>query len=161
MPQPGTIATHPDRAAIDAAIVAGVPNRRIATQYGLSEGAVRRYKADGLPATLVKAKDAEEATHGDDLLAQLATLQADARRIGARAEGEGDLRTALAAVRELVRMIELLAEMQGELNRAPQINITLSPEWLTLRLVIVQALADHPEAQRAVLGALSASGVDA
>ncbi len=150
MPQPGTIATHPDRAAIDAAIVAGVPNRRIATQYGLSEGAVRRYKADGLPATLVKAKDAEEATHGDDLLAQLATLQADARRIGARAEGEGDLRTALAAVRELVRMIELLAELQGELNRAPQVNITLSPEWLAVRLVILEALAAHPAARLAV-----------
>jgi len=158
MPQPGTIATHPDRAAIDAAIVAGVPNRRIATQYGLSEGAVRRYKADGLPATLVKAKDAEAAMHGDDLLAQLATLQADARRIGARAEGEGNLRTALAAVRELVRMVELLAEMQGELNRAPQVNITLTAEWLHIRTVIVQALADHPEAQGAVVAALSVAG---
>jgi len=142
MPQPGTIATHPRRADIDAAIVAGVPNRRIATQYGLSEGAVRRYKADGLPVTLVLARHAEEATHGDDLLAQLAALQADARRIGARAEGEGDLRTALAAVRELVRMIELLAEMQGELNRTPQINITLTAEWLHIRTTIVQALVD-------------------
>jgi len=155
MPQPGTIATHPERAAIDAAIVAGVPNRRIATQYGLSEGAVRRYKADGLPATLLKAKEAEEATHGDDLLAQLATLQADARRIGARAEGEGDLRTALAAVRELVRMIELLAEMQGELSRQPQVNIALSAEWVQVRAVVLAALAPYPDARAAVAGALT------
>ena len=39
-------------------------------------------------------------------------------------------------------MIELLAEMQGELNRTPQINITLTAEWLHIRTTIVQALVD-------------------
>ncbi len=150
MPRTCSICTHAERAAINAALLAGTALRDIAGQFGVSKSSLDRHKEEHLPVALVQAKDAEAAAHADDLLAQLATLQADARRIGARAEREGDLRTALAAVRELVRMIELLAEMQGELNRAPQVNITLTAEWLTLRLVILEALAAYPAARLAV-----------
>ena len=158
MPQIGTITNHPQRAEIDAAILAGVPNRRIATRWNVSEAAIRRYRAGGFPAALARGKDAGDIAHADDLLVQLATLQASALRIGTRAEAEGDLRTALAAVRELVRVVELLAELQGELSRQPQINVLISPEWVEVRAVVLAALAPYPDARAAVAGALTEGG---
>lgn len=45
-----SVCTHPDHDAIDASLARDLPNRRIATQYGLSEAAVRRHKASHLRA---------------------------------------------------------------------------------------------------------------
>ncbi len=161
MPQPGTIATHPDKAQIDAAIVAGVPNRRIATQYDVSEAAVRRYKADGLPVTLVRAKDAEDAAHADDLLAQVRDLQSRALAILDTAEAAGELRTALAAIREARGNLELLARLLGELQEGATVNLLVAaPEWLAVRGAIFAALAAHPDARAAVAHALTATAGD-
>jgi len=50
--------------------------------------------------------------------------------------------------------LELVAKLIGELDERPQINLNISPEWLELRAVIVQALQPHPDALQSVLGAL-------
>jgi len=158
MPQPGTIATHPRRAAIDAAIVAGVPNRRIATQYEVSEAAVRRYKAEGLPATLVKAQEVEDVRQALDIVAQLKAINGAALTVLGEARRSGNGELALKAIDRIQRQIELQAKLLGELDERPQINLVVSAEWLQVRLMIVQALAPYPEAQGAVVAALSASG---
>jgi hypothetical protein len=43
----------------------------------------------------------------------------------------------------------------GELNRQPQVNILIAPEWLEVRAVLVQALQAYPEARTAVAAALA------
>jgi hypothetical protein len=63
-----TVCVHPSREAIDRAPVQSTPKRRIAAQYGLVESAVRRHAAAHLPAKLVLAAEAAEATEADDLL---------------------------------------------------------------------------------------------
>lgn len=157
MPNVCTVCTHTEREAIDAALVGSdASNRRIATQNGLSEAAIRRHKADHLPAALVKASDAAEVMHADNLLAQLNQLTTDARRIGERAEKTGDLRTALAGIRELVRIVELTAKLRGELAQEGTINVLLAPEWLQVRTVLLEALAPYPDARQAVAGRLVA-----
>jgi hypothetical protein len=52
MPRPCSICSRPsaERDAINRDLVAGVPNRRIATQRGVSEAAVRRHRKAHLPA---------------------------------------------------------------------------------------------------------------
>ena len=45
----------------------------------------------------------------------------------------GDLRTALAAIRERRGTIELLARVTGELQETTQVNVLVSPEYLELR----------------------------
>jgi len=50
--------------------------------------------------------------------------------------------------------LELLAKLLGELDERPQFNLHISPEWLELRAVILGALEPHPDAARAVLGAI-------
>jgi len=116
MPRSCTICHHRDRKAIDHALLAGEPYRQLAARTGTSTGALLRHKADHLSATLRKAGEAEEATRGSDLLAKIGDLEADARRIAAKAEKSNDLRTAIAAIRELTRIVELLAKLRGELQ---------------------------------------------
>lgn len=156
MPRVCTISTHSERAAIDAALLDNTPLRDIAGRYGVSKSALARYRNDRLPAALAKAHEAGEVAHADDLLQQVRQLRGKAISILLAAEKAGDLRTALMGVREARACVELLAEMEGELNRAPQVNIVLSPEWTRLRAVIIAHLAPFPDARAAVASGLLA-----
>src|SRR5262245_50698377 len=98
MPRTCTVCTHPDREAIDEGLVAGEPNRRIAARHGVTEQAVRRHKAEHLPASLTRAQEAADVAHAGDLLAQVRDLQSRTLRILAAAEAAGELRTALGAI---------------------------------------------------------------
>jgi hypothetical protein len=158
VPRSCTVCTHEARKEIDRALVAGEPFRNIAERFGTSAAALHRHKADHLPVKLTKAREAEEVAQADDLLSQVRDLQARALAILDKAEAAGELRTALSAIREARGNLELLAKLLGELDDRPQINLTISPEWLELRAVIVTALEPHPEALRAVVGALEAGG---
>ena len=70
-----------------------------------------RHQQGHLPATLLKAREAHQVAHADNLLAQLQSVQQKALEILAMAEGTGDLRSALAALRELRGTVELTAKL--------------------------------------------------
>ncbi len=156
MPRVCTICTHPEREAIDTALVDGPAFPALAALYRVSEDSLGRHKAAHLPGTLAKAHEAQEAAHADSLLAQMEKLTSDARRIGEKAEKMGDLRTALAGVRELVRIVELTAKLRGELAQEGTVNVLVAPEWLQVRAVLLQTLAPYPEARAAVAANLVA-----
>jgi len=149
-----TVCTHPDRAAIDLALVNGVSGNAVAAKYRVSEDAMVRHRGNHLPAALAQGQAAGEVARADGLLGQLGQLQADARRIGRKAEETGDLKTALMGVRELVRIVELTAKLVGELDERPQVTLVTAPEWLTVRTTLVRTLAPYPEAKTAVASAL-------
>jgi transposase-like protein len=149
-----TVCAHAQREAIDAALVAGASYRDVAGQYGLSKSAVERHKTEHIPGALTQAHGAEEMASADTLLQKIASLEADAKRIGKAAEAAEDFRSAIAAVRELIRIVELLARLEGQLREQPTINVLVMPEWLTLRSAIYGALQPFPEARVAVAGAL-------
>jgi len=153
MPRSCTVCTHKSRAEIDRALVAGEAFRHIAARFDTSTGALQRHKADHLPVTLVKAQEAEEVAQADALLDQVRDLQARGLAILGKAEAAGELRTALAAIREARGNLKLLAKLLGELDERPQVNVLVSTEWLELRAVVVGALEPHPEAREAVLRA--------
>lgn len=116
-----------------------------------------RHKSGHLPPHLAKAEAAKEATQADDLLAKVAAIEAEARRIAKKAEKAGNLSVAMSGVRELARLVELLAKLRGELQQTTTVNLLVAPEWQQLRTAIVAALAPFPEAQSAVLAAVVAS----
>ncbi len=157
MPRSCTLCEHPKREEIDRAVVGKTSNLSVSSVFGVSESAVRRHKANHLPARLAKAHEAEEVSRADDLLRQVRILQSKTLSILLRAEGAGDLRTALSAVREARGNVELLAKLSGELDERPVVNVLVSPQWLELRTILVTALEPHPEALGAVLGALEAA----
>ena len=154
MPRSCTVCEHPEKDAIDQALVGSASNRSVASIYDVSEAAVRRHKANHLPAKLAMAEQAAEVVEADNLLAQVGDLQRRALAILDKAEEAGELRTALSAIREARGNLELLAKLLGELDERPVVNLNISPEWLELRAVIVGALEPHPEALSAVVGAL-------
>lgn len=162
MPRQCTICRHAKRDAVDAAILAGESFREIARRVaGISKDAVARHKAEHLPASMVAATGAAEVARADTLLDKVRALESEARRIGQRAHAAGDLKTALAAIRELTRIAELQAKLIGELSDAPTVNVTLASDWVAIRSKLLLALAPFPDARLAVVSALGTEASDA
>jgi len=157
MPRKCTVCLHPQRDAIDADVLAHLPFRMISKRFEVSWQAVRRHR-EHIPVALAKAQTASDAARGDDLLAQVRTLQAKALAILARAERGGDLRSALGAIREARGNLELLARLLGELQEGATINVLMSPEWSRVRAAVIVALTPFPEARTAVSRALVQAG---
>ena len=158
MPRSCTICSHESRDAIEDAFIAGTPKRRIASHYGVSERAVRYHLRKHLPALLALARDAERAARADSLLDRIEALQSRTLAILEATEETGEHRTALAAIREARGNLELIGEVTKELNRTPTLNLSLQPEYIEVRTLIVQALKSYPHAKEAVVRALEGEG---
>jgi hypothetical protein len=119
---------------------------------------VQRHEENHVPATLAKAKEAEEVAHADDLLADVRSLHRRTLAILEAAELSREHRTALSAIREARSNLELLAKLQGQLDERPVVNLNISAEWLELRAVIVGALEPYRDARESVLRAIEGPG---
>jgi hypothetical protein len=158
MPRSCTICGHTDRDAIEDSFIAGTPKRRIASQYGVSERAVRHHLREHLPTLLALARDAEQASRADSLLDRIEALQSRTLAILEATEETHDHRVALSAIKEARSNLELIGEVTKELDRAPTLNLHLNPEWIELRTVIVGALEPYSEARDSVLRAIEGAG---
>ncbi|MDN5696560.1 MAG: hypothetical protein L0G70_01145 [Rubrobacter sp.] len=109
MPQTCTVCSHEKRAEIDEAIICRAGNRRIATQYGLTESAVRRHANSHLPELLAKGREAEEHERARELLYDLDKLQAHTLKVLRAAENAGPefMGLVLRAVAEQRKNLEL------------------------------------------------------
>jgi hypothetical protein len=151
MTQVCSICSSANRDVVDRLLVMGGSYRRIAARFSLTEQAVRRHKANHLPAALAKAQGAQEVAQADNLLLQLQWLQWKALTLLDAAEKAGDGRTALGAIREARGNIELLARLMGELNDIPQSgDFITGPEWASIRAMLMQALQAYPDARAEV-----------
>jgi len=157
MPRVCSVCSHEDRAAIDKALVADASFRTIAKLYSIGAQSVRRHRLDHLPASIAKAEAVSRGVEAIDLLAELKELREKAMSLLLQAELSGDIRTALQGIREARACLELLAEVQGELDRRPTLNVlAVSPQWLQVRSVVMTALTPYPEARREVAAGLMA-----
>jgi hypothetical protein len=129
MPRRCSVCRAAAREAIDDALLNGEPYRRIAQRFAASPDAVNRHKAH-VSVRLAKAQEAAEIASADSLAAKLLAIEAEARRLGEKAENAGDLRAALQAVRELIRLCELTARLSGEL-RGEHVVVAVSAEVAT------------------------------
>jgi len=155
MSRPCTVCTHPKREEIDKLLVEGkLPNTTISSLFDVTEIALRRHRANHLPEKLVRAEGAREAAQAEDLLDQVKGLRNKTYGILLQAEKAGDLRVALSAIKEARACLELLAKLIGELDERPQVNVLLSPQWIQVRAVLLNALQPYPEARQAASLAL-------
>ncbi len=123
-----TVCRHSQRPEIDRALFIGkVSNRAIAAQHTLSEQAVRRHKAQHLPDVMAIGGGADDSTHLD-LAILVRRLFADARRLQSKAEDSGDYNTALRAIREITRLIELAIDT-GEAQPKPEQQRVVKVVW--------------------------------
>ncbi len=154
MPRTCTVCSHPDRPAVDTALIAGEPYRDIARRFRVSKDAVARRKDEHLPAGMVKAQEVTDVRHAIDVVQQLKAINGVCMSVlkDARDQGDGDL--ALKAVDRIQRQIELQAKLIGELDDRPTINIIGSLEFVAISTTLTAALADYPDARGAVARAL-------
>ena len=122
MPRTCSVCNHILREEIDKALLAGQSLRDIAGRFSVAKSAVQRHRQH-ISAALATARHSEEITRGEDLLAQLRELTVEAIRLKEKAESKKDYRTALAAVRELCRIVELVAKLRGELSEQAEIRL--------------------------------------
>jgi hypothetical protein len=160
VPRACSICGHEHRDAMEDAFIAGQAKRRIASQHGVTERAVRYHMREHLPALLALARDAERAARADTLLDRIEALHSRTMAILEAVEGTDEHGTALAAIREARRNLALVGEVTRELDRAGTINVALNPEWLEIRGVIIAALEPRPTARDSVLRALEGVGND-
>ena len=152
-----TICSHEQRFAIEELLATRQSTYRgIARKYGVSEDAVSRHvKAGHVSHLLALAADAERAARADGLLDRIEALHSRTLAILEAVEGTDEHGTALAAIREARRNLELIGEVTRELDRVgTTINLELTVEWLEVKAVLVNTLASYPEAQQAVFDAL-------
>jgi hypothetical protein len=151
-----TVCMHPDKPAIDQAMVNRRPFRDIARHFGVGKDAAVRHHDACLPEMLTRAKAASETAQADDLLAQVKGLRGKALALLLKAEQSGDLRTALRGVAEARACVELLAEMMQAIDRRPVVNVLISQEWLLVRSTLLDVLRPYPDAREAVAARLVA-----
>src|SRR5919106_5207348 len=140
MPRACTICSHEQRFAIEELLATRQRTYRgIARKYGVSEDAVSRHVKSGhVSQLLALAADAERAAQADNLLDRMEALHSQTLAI---LDAPEDQRTALAAIAQARRNLELVGELTKELDRAgTTINLALNPEWVEIRGVIVAAL---------------------
>jgi hypothetical protein len=143
VPRKCSICMDNRRQDIEQEMLSGGSYRVVAQRFAVSRDAIVRHRRH-LPAVLARAQEVKKVAHGDSLLAQLRDLTSEAQRLKAIAEEAGDYRAALAAVRELCRIVELVAKLSGELDSHSEtkiLNVTLDPE--TAQRISKTFLARH------------------
>jgi hypothetical protein len=115
---------------LDAALVADESFRAISRRFApLSRDAIRRHRPH-VSKALVKAVETRHDDEAETLLQKVERLEADARRLGEKAEAEGDLRAALVANRGLVEIVKLMAEMVTAGNGGPnKLIVEFRDDW--------------------------------
>ncbi len=154
MAQVCKVCTHEQLELINSDLAESKNISEISRKYNVSWHSLKAHRENHLPAHMVKAKEAEESITAGNLLSQVQFLQEKALSMLGKAEQAGDMKTALQGVREARGCLELLAKMQGELQQEGTVNITLAPEWMELRAVILQAVEPYPEARESITVAL-------
>jgi len=123
------VCAHPQRQALDAAVVAGEGFRGIARRFAVSPDAVERHAARHLPAALARSQAAREDARSETLAAILRehrdrteVLYGEALAVLIRAKRTRDgelaldaIRTASTALREVRGMLELAAKVADTL----------------------------------------------
>ena len=116
---------------MDRALAGGASISALAAEHGVSRQALLRHRESHLAASLASEVAAQpgggavvevtrEVTRrsvpgAGDLLAKIASYEADAQRLAVAAEAAGRYQDAVAAVRALTKIVELQTKLAGEI----------------------------------------------
>ena len=157
MSKPCRICTHPEREAIDQAIISDVPYRSITEQYGVSNGSIARHKEAGhISQALIQANEVREITRSTDLLDMTMNLLTEAQDIVNESRQDGDLRTALDGIGKITNILKLLMAVNLALSdRQAKTSVTTDPEFQRVMSVIMEELDPYPEVRERISTRLS------
>ena len=152
------IENHPNSKIIITRLASGEEYSKIVEDFpDIRYQDLDYYKQKKLPDVLSKSNDLKieaEEIRGTQTLAEVRALKTRALGILEAAEKAGDLKTALLGIREARGCLELCMKAEGQIDKQPQVNILLNPEWIELKAVIIAALRPYPDALGAVRNAI-------
>lgn len=157
--RPCTICTHPERDAIDRALIgAGAALKPVSLKFGVTQQSVMRHREQHMPRAARKegaeAVAEAEGTRGAYLLREASGLRKRAMALLEKAEAAEDIRGANGSLREARECLKLEAQLLGELDDSATINVLIAPAFIKVQTVVLAALAHYPEARIAVVHAL-------
>ena len=124
MPQFCSVCRHPEKLAIEGAVLRNEPLRSIAQRLGTSPWAIHRHKKH-LPKQLAEARHAEQVAEATGLLNRVEALLAEAEKIAAAAKESRDWSAATSALREARSCLELLGRLRGELQTGTNVKVAV------------------------------------
>lgn len=125
-----SVCAHEERKEIDEAIADAEPYASISDRFAVAKTTLWEHKSRGhVPAEVLAAGGA--ALVADGLLSKVRKLEEDAHRIRRRAEKQGDFKAAIAAISQLVRLVETAARITGALQTQGGINVELNLDEAT------------------------------
>lgn len=130
MPPTCTICRHPDRAAIEKALVAGGTLRNIAQRFETGYTALFRHKPH-MGQALAKAQERREVSHGTSVADRLEFLWGKALSYLKQSEDAKDLRLALASTREARGVLETGAALMAAVKQGAMgtIGVEFTNDW--------------------------------
>jgi hypothetical protein len=143
-----TVCQHPQLNAITGDLAARVPLRTIEGRYSVSRSALDRH-VQHVPKAVQLVADA--AAIAAPVLGEMRKLNARALRILGDAEAAKDRPTALHAIRECRRNLELIAKLTGELDPRAAGETPGAPLHVTINYVDKQ-LTVAGDAPRQIAG---------
>ena len=152
------IENHPNSKIIITRLASGEEYSKIVEDFpDIRYQDLDYYKQNKLHEILSKSNDLKveaEEIRGTQTLAEVRALKTRALGVLEEAQKAGDLKTALLGIREARGCLELCMKAEGQIDKQPQVNILLNPEWIELKAVIIAALRPYPDALGAVRNAL-------
>jgi hypothetical protein len=118
-----TVCRHTKVEKIEALLVSAQQSiRALERRFGVSRQSLARHRDKHIPQALERAAQRAAEKREDGLLGSYEELVLDAKRIGRKAELAGDLPTALQAIRELTRLVELAVVHQPKPAKKLSVN---------------------------------------
>ena len=160
--RPCTVCTHPHVRKIDEMLVLrSNTQQQIADRFGLHYDAIRRHLSNHVAEEkrreiVLAHAVADKQSVADALNSERIEVDTGLRRIVReidallqRAKSNGDDPMALMSLREMRATLMDLAKLHGNLKQelTVQVNLNESPQFLTLREMILRVLERHPDAR--------------
>jgi hypothetical protein len=158
---------HRELAGINLALARGVSVRALARRYRLSIDSLFRHRQNHLPpqlrASLIAGPDLDgvdldklRETESQSLLANLIALRGRLFAIVDVAEEAGDGTMLARIAGQLHNNLEITARLVGSLSNGHTsiTNVLIQPQYVEMRVELVEALRPYPEAARAVAAVL-------
>jgi hypothetical protein len=111
-----SVCAHAERIEMERRLASGGSMRAIAASFGVSRSSFGRHVRSGhIGVAIIANEQRERDIHADDLLERIEFLWASARSV--LDEPGGRPTVALAAVKELRQIVELLGRLRGAVGR--------------------------------------------
>lgn len=162
-----SVCRHREAAAIDLGLARGVSTRALSRRYKLGADSLYRHAKNHLPPQL-RARllagpnlsidlDRLKDTESQSLLANLVALRGRLFASFDVAEEAGDSNMVARVATQLHKNFELVGRLLGDLGIGSTTinnNVLIMPQYVELRVGLVNALRPFPEAARAVAAVL-------